>query len=105
MVSPDEFREKLEARSRKLGRRVGKVTSDLRRLPHPDFEEQATEAENDEVLEGLDASGREELEMIDAALTRIDAGTFGVCTGCGERIDERRLDALPHTPFCVACAP
>jgi RNA polymerase-binding transcription factor DksA len=44
-----------------------------------------------------------ELRRIDAALARIDAGTWGECTECGEPIEVRRLDALPEAEACLAC--
>ena len=42
-------------------------------------------------------------QQVEAALRRIDEGSYGECTGCGEEIDTRRLDALPESPMCVAC--
>ena len=39
-----------------------------------------------------------------AALERIDKGTFGRCQECGKEIPRERLQALPYTPYCVACA-
>lgn len=39
-----------------------------------------------------------------AALRRLDAGTFGVCEGCGKAIANARLEALPYTRYCVQCA-
>ncbi|GAA4027912.1 TraR/DksA family transcriptional regulator [Actimicrobium antarcticum] len=44
-----------------------------------------------------------ELGEIDAALVRVDAGTFGICTACGEPIPEARLRAMPAARFCIAC--
>ena len=44
-----------------------------------------------------------ELTQVSAALRRIDEGGYGQCLECGEAIDERRLLALPATPFCTAC--
>ncbi len=44
------------------------------------------------------------LEAIDAALARIDAGTYGLCTRCGDSISPERLVALPATAVCVVCA-
>jgi RNA polymerase-binding transcription factor DksA len=38
------------------------------------------------------------------ALERIDAGEFGACEECGDSIPAERLDALPYTRYCVACA-
>jgi RNA polymerase-binding protein DksA len=40
---------------------------------------------------------------IDAALTRIDDGTYGRCASCGESINAERLEALPWTMRCVGC--
>ena len=41
---------------------------------------------------------------LDAALARLDAGTYGVCAGCGRPIAAERLAAHPATTRCVACA-
>jgi RNA polymerase-binding transcription factor DksA len=42
--------------------------------------------------------------QIAEALRRIDDGTFGRCTECGQEIDWERLQALPYTPYCLDCA-
>ena len=39
-------------------------------------------------------------EQAQAALTRIDEGTFGTCRTCGARIDDDRLEIRPETEFC-----
>ena len=44
------------------------------------------------------------LDMIETALERIEEGIYGTCGECGGRIPKARLNALPHTPFCVKCA-
>jgi DnaK suppressor protein len=44
------------------------------------------------------------LDAIDAALGRIDDGTYGVCTNCGRPIGEERLEALPWAELCIDCA-
>lgn len=44
-----------------------------------------------------------ELRQILEARRRVDDGSYGECQDCGEPIDERRLFALPATPFCTAC--
>jgi len=43
------------------------------------------------------------LHEVRAALRRIDAGTFGICAGCEENINPKRLDAVPWASFCVVC--
>ncbi|MBH2019781.1 TraR/DksA family transcriptional regulator [Polaromonas sp.] len=44
-----------------------------------------------------------ELAMIDAALARIEAGTYGECIGCGIDIPAARLQASPEASRCVPC--
>jgi DnaK suppressor protein len=41
---------------------------------------------------------------VDAALGRIEGGTFGTCERCGKSIPAARLDALPYTRYCTACS-
>jgi DnaK suppressor protein len=43
------------------------------------------------------------LKKIDAALGRIDDGTFGTCEECGEEIEPKRLIARPVTTLCIDC--
>ena len=42
-----------------------------------------------------------ELEEIDHAFERLDAGRYGICEACGKRIPAERLDAMPAARFCV----
>ena len=44
------------------------------------------------------------LAEIDSALTRIEKGTYGECSTCGDPISARRLKALPEARFCMRCA-
>lgn len=43
------------------------------------------------------------LRRIDAAMRRMEEGSFGVCAECGEDIPLRRLEVLPWTQYCVRC--
>jgi DnaK suppressor protein len=43
------------------------------------------------------------LREVRGALGRIDAGTFGICAGCEESINPKRLAALPWASLCIAC--
>ena len=54
-------------------------------------------------LTALDEQGRREMEAIQAALARIDAGTYGICDTCGETISAARLTAMPMASRCVEC--
>jgi DnaK suppressor protein len=44
---------------------------------------------------------RESLEEVDAALVRLEAGSYGVCEACGKPIGEARLEAMPAARFCI----
>ncbi len=46
---------------------------------------------------------RRQLEMTESALTRLEEGTYGICTNCGRPIDPERLEALPHATLCIDC--
>ncbi|WP_409328552.1 TraR/DksA family transcriptional regulator [Trujillonella humicola] len=49
------------------------------------------------------ATLRRTIEEIDAALARIDAGSYGSCERCGTAIPEERLELRPFAATCVAC--
>ena len=72
--------------------------------PPKDFEDRATEREGDEVLESLGTAELAELKQINAALARVEAGTYGVCVECGEDISAERLKIVPQAPRCRNCA-
>lgn len=96
--------EQLRKRLVELDSRLHRIEDHLEKTPDPDWEEQATEAEMDEVLEGLGNAGATEMQAIHAALVRLETGTYGVCVRCGEDISDERLEVLPHTPLCRYCA-
>jgi RNA polymerase-binding transcription factor DksA len=100
-------REGLLARSAELRDRIRRVQDDFRRekVPLPrDAPDAALVLENDEVLQAVDETARTELQKIERALERMEAGTYGVCEQCGLRIDGDRLRAVPYTTYCRPCA-
>jgi DnaK suppressor protein len=44
-----------------------------------------------------------ELQLVEAALARLDDGTFGRCLRCAGEIAPGRLEALPWAAYCIAC--
>ena len=44
-----------------------------------------------------------QLALVDAALDRLDAGSYGVCLRCAGPIATGRLEALPWAAYCIAC--
>ena len=55
-------------------------------------------------LRGLLRDAQGELAQIDGALQRLDAGTYGICPGCGNPLPPARLEARPFAERCVPCA-
>lgn len=103
----EECAGQLRASRKEWAHRLEAIRSDRRRESgefSPDFADQATQRENDETLDALDERGRQALAAIDAALDRIDAGTYGECAVCGEGIQDDRLRAEPAAPSCIGCA-
>ena len=66
--------------------------------------DQGTELAEEYVEQALEEQRDEELEKIDAALAAMAAGTYGICTVCGEAITYERLEALPTTRTCITHA-
>jgi DnaK suppressor protein len=81
----------------------GEASGSLSDLPFHLADLGSRQAEEDLTL---DLVGNEEqmLIEIDAALTRIEEGKFGCCESCHQEIARERLEALPYSRYCVACA-
>ena len=56
------------------------------------------------LAQGAQERERQKLAFLTAALERIENGSYGVCTGCGEPIQPARLAFFPEVPTCVQCA-
>ena len=69
-----------------------------------EIEEQAQEADLTGLFGRLVERGKEEIEEIDLALSKMAAGSYGVCEMCQKPISSRRLQVLPATRLCRKCA-
>lgn len=56
------------------------------------------------LAEKLSIRDQVNLKKVQAALKKIEDGSFGTCEDCGEDIPEKRLTALPEAAFCLDCA-
>ncbi len=65
--------------------------------------EMATVTIDREIDSSLEEHEEHVLAEIDAALARIDAGSYGICVTCGAEIGEERLQARPSTAQCIDC--
>ena len=101
---PGDIREKLEQQKIELSERISKIKADVGSGLEADSSEQAAQLENMEVLNALVAEGQQELEQVNAALQRVDEGSYGLCASCGEPINPERLDARPYALECIKCA-
>jgi DnaK suppressor protein len=63
----------------------------------------ATQTVEREIGNTLELHDERLLVAIDAALTRIEAGTYGKCVNCGAQIPEGRLEAMPWATLCIDC--
>lgn len=99
-----DIRKKLVAQRKAL---LSEAEEALNSLPgqtiFPDLGDQAS-AEIDRNFM-LRLRGREQklLKKIEAAIEKIDNGTFGICEVCGQEIDIKRLEARPVTTMCIEC--
>ena len=68
-----------------------------------DFKDMATEHSLEVVDDAQADQAAQDLEQVLAAQHRLEDGRYGQCLDCGDTIDERRLTALPASPYCAAC--
>jgi RNA polymerase-binding transcription factor len=66
-------------------------------------EEEAVDLEQTDVDQALLDNERALLAEVQQALIRIENGTYGICTNCGQPIPEERLEAIPWASLCVTC--
>jgi RNA polymerase-binding protein DksA len=63
----------------------------------------ATETVEREIGNTLEEHDERLLGAIDAALQRIEDGTYGKCVNCGAPIPGERLEAMPWATLCIDC--
>jgi RNA polymerase-binding transcription factor DksA len=102
-----KIRDQLEARRRALIVRY-KDTLDLAEAeladPSPEMIDVANDQWDARVLTLMSRNDATSLERIVAALRRLEAGTYGICTRCHGRIGAQRLAILPEAARCTECA-
>ena len=97
-ASLEQQRSDLQARLNEMGLSGGELSFDQ------NFADSSqVTAERGEV-EALAGSLRESLNDVEAALAKLDKGTFGTCEGCGQPIAPARLEAKPAARLCMECA-
>ena len=78
-----------------------------RQVSTEDFDESGGDAASDAVSRNQNlaiiSSLRDMLERVNNALTKIEAGSYGVCEVCDKNIPQKRLKALPYATMCTDC--
>ncbi len=106
-------KKELEKYRRLLLEKKNSLSSDLAKTR--DAEEETTEEATQDIadkavssytrefLYSLSDTDRNTLLQIDQALARVAEGTYGLCLNCGNLMAEKRLVAVPWTPYCIDC--
>ena len=68
-----------------------------------DLADSASDDIDRRMIEAIGSQELKRLKLIDAALTRIQQGKYGLCMKCGKRIPQERLEAMPYALMCVEC--
>ena len=85
IVSNEDFKEIVEAMDPK------------------DLADVASDDMDRKMIEAIGSQDLRRLRMIDAALTRIQQGKYGLCMKCGKKIPSGRLEAIPYALMCIDC--
>jgi DnaK suppressor protein len=65
--------------------------------------DQASNSYTKELLFSQSTNERNILKLIEEAIERISAGSFGECVNCGNELQAKRLDAIPWARYCIRC--
>ena len=99
----EDLKYELEARLAGLEARLSNIKRDVTQAHSGDSAEQAQERENDEVVDAIGNETALSISIIQAALGRIENGTYGACDQCGDSITQERLKAIPEATRCLNC--
>ncbi|MGH8259467.1 MAG: TraR/DksA family transcriptional regulator [Steroidobacteraceae bacterium] len=106
-MNTEAIRERLLARRDELRTREVRANTGLRQQPDlstADFGDISNQSERNGLLTALSRTADAELKRIDGALERLADGRYSTCVICGEEIEPQRLEAVPYTDRCFACA-
>ena len=98
----NEFRRALEAKKKELMAGGSDREEILIENAAEEFDRLQQQLNREVAIRNLDRESKL-LKEVQAALNRIEEGTFGVCLRCEEEIPEKRLRALPWAAYCVSC--
>src|SRR5579859_5807599 len=102
----DYYKKKLLARREELTKTIARTQEEGRTAdedPTVDLADKAANSYTKEFLFGQTHNDRSLLALVDEALTRIREETFGECVACQQELQQKRLEAVPWTRYCISC--
>jgi DnaK suppressor protein len=110
-VDVERFRKLLEEERRRVVDAIeylhkenpGSIEDETEDQTQDNLADTATATLDREIDYTLEENSEHVLEAIEAALKRIDDGTYGTCVNCGKPIAEERLAAIPWATHCIDC--
>jgi len=102
----DYYRKKLQTRRDELMRAIARTQQEGREAdedPTVDLADKAANSYTKEFLFGQTHNDRAILQLVEDALGRIKDGSFGECASCHEELQQKRLEAVPWTRYCITC--
>lgn len=103
-MNTDHYKRRLQIREQELSTRLKEAGASARESvdkPVGDVSDVSVGAELKEMRLADAAADSRVLTQVREALMRIDNGTFGTCVVDGMPIEEKRLEAIPWTPYCL----
>ena len=100
------YKKKLQTRREELLRAISRTEQEGREAdedPTVDLADKAANSYTKEFLFGQTHNDRALLQLVDDALARIKNNTFGECISCNEELQQKRLEAVPWTRYCINC--
>ena len=104
MIQKDKAKAQLERQRDELRQRIANAQDAERAETGQGETDNAHEWENAELRSGLMDEAMNELNTVEAALARIEDGTYGICAKCGKEISAARLEVVPEAVVCATCA-
>lgn len=99
----DKIKVKLLAEKERVDGKIADLTAPENREANPDWDDTANDAIEDVEQESLLRIYRGLQERVEAALTRIEDGTYGLCADCQTPIPEENLEKEPWAEHCGTC--
>ena len=110
-TGPSQLRSHLESKRERLMEELRQFETSLRQIAEQRERNSFGSEDGDGVTDGLELDRYlawqkqtiDRLSEVRHALRKFEQGTYGLCEGCGQKIDPGRLEALPQASLCLSC--